>query len=327
MLDRYLADLARQLPLAPAAREDILREVRSHLEEAAGALRAAGLGETESEVKAMERFGDAAAIGRELREVHSGGTWGEALLAALVWVFLPGDVAIAIGNLLAAHFGLKARTAAEAMAPAEITFMIMTIVICVVITLGWRRGKPIWFYPWLGLVPLRAPAVLYKAVELLDQKILGQIPGEVLFAMIIVVMLLFSVAVAALAARRDWRIVSFTLFPVSVSLALNGPMMISLSPSPYRWAIQGGVLLLAAVATAFFVLTPSPAMRLACLAGPVVFCCVAGVIVAVGMYISPYPVPLNVSVAVTMSFLGLFILLAPAMLAEAGGIVQRWRNA
>jgi len=85
MFARYLADLARQLPLAPAARNDILREVRSHLEESAGALRAAGLGETESEVKAMKRFGDAAAIGRELREVH-GGARREAALAACAFV-------------------------------------------------------------------------------------------------------------------------------------------------------------------------------------------------------------------------------------------------
>lgn len=35
MLDRYLADLARQLPLAPATRNDILREVRVHLEKTA----------------------------------------------------------------------------------------------------------------------------------------------------------------------------------------------------------------------------------------------------------------------------------------------------
>jgi len=321
MFDRYLADLARQLPLAPATRNDILREVRSHLEEAAGALGAAGLSETESEVKAMERFGDAAAIGRELRLVHGRGTWGEAVLAALALASTPVERAI-IG-LLVAHFGFSF------LAAANIVGIIMTIAVCVVITLGWRRGKPLWFYPWLGLVPLRAPAVLYQAMELLDQKILRQIPGEVLLVMTIVVMLLFSVAVAALAARRGWRIVSFALFPVSVLLALQGPMagMLSPSPSPYRWAIQGGVFLLAAAATAFFVLTPSPALRLACLAGPVVFCCVASAIVAVGMYISPYPVPLNVSVGVTMSFLGLFILLAPALLAGAGGVIQRWRHA
>jgi len=35
MLDAYLAELARQLPLAPATRNDILREVRVHLEKTA----------------------------------------------------------------------------------------------------------------------------------------------------------------------------------------------------------------------------------------------------------------------------------------------------
>lgn len=58
-LEHYLSEIASQLNVDPTSEADILEELRSHLEEATAELQAGGLGEEESLVAAMERFGTA----------------------------------------------------------------------------------------------------------------------------------------------------------------------------------------------------------------------------------------------------------------------------
>jgi hypothetical protein len=82
-LDDYLNEIGNQLQLGAEAREDILLEVRSHLEDSTRTLQLGGLSREESEAKAVERFGDAKEIGEELRQAHGRGTRKEGLLAAL----------------------------------------------------------------------------------------------------------------------------------------------------------------------------------------------------------------------------------------------------
>ena len=69
-IDVYLTQLARRLHLPAAERDQVLAEVRGHLEERAGALHEAGVSEEHAEHQAMRAFGPVSRISRLLRASH-----------------------------------------------------------------------------------------------------------------------------------------------------------------------------------------------------------------------------------------------------------------
>ncbi len=97
-IERYLDKLERSLMgLGDGAREEIVREVRSHLEEAAAELCQGGHNPDEGVTLAIARFGEAHEIGRAMRQAY-GDPANEAVLSALLpvaltmlfkWIFLP----------------------------------------------------------------------------------------------------------------------------------------------------------------------------------------------------------------------------------------------
>jgi hypothetical protein len=64
-IDRYMAQLARQLDLPAAERDATLLEIRSHLEELAAAHVAEGASEAEAQRQAITAFGDVRRVGRQ----------------------------------------------------------------------------------------------------------------------------------------------------------------------------------------------------------------------------------------------------------------------
>jgi hypothetical protein len=100
-IDVYLTHLARRLHLPPAEREQVLAEVRGHLEERAGALHETGLAGEQAEHEAVLAFGPVGRISRELRATHpiawETGRWIVGLLmgAVVPWiVYLVGTVPV-----------------------------------------------------------------------------------------------------------------------------------------------------------------------------------------------------------------------------------------
>ena len=69
-IDIYISQLARRLHLPAAEREQLLAEVRGHLEERAGALHETGVSEEQAERQAVQAFGPLRRISRELRASH-----------------------------------------------------------------------------------------------------------------------------------------------------------------------------------------------------------------------------------------------------------------
>ena len=87
-LNLYLAELQACLGnLPPWVQQDVIEELRSHLEDRAAALRARGLKEEESMSEAIERFGEAGEVGAALRDVHGRMSWGKVGLAVLPGLF------------------------------------------------------------------------------------------------------------------------------------------------------------------------------------------------------------------------------------------------
>ena len=72
----YLTQLARRLHLPPAERDQVLAEVRGHLEDRAAALQETGISPEQAERQAVQAFGPVRRISRELRASHPP-AWGK----------------------------------------------------------------------------------------------------------------------------------------------------------------------------------------------------------------------------------------------------------
>jgi hypothetical protein len=75
-IDMYISHLGRRLHLPVAERDQVLAEVRTHLEERAQALHQTGVSAEHAERQAVQAFGPVSRISRELRASHPI-TWGK----------------------------------------------------------------------------------------------------------------------------------------------------------------------------------------------------------------------------------------------------------
>jgi hypothetical protein len=112
-IDSYLTHLGRRLHLPAAERDQVLAEVRGHLEERARALRATGVSEEQAERQAVLAFGPVGRISQELRVSHPV-AWGKRrwmvgmLMGAVVFyaLYLVETVPLVIYYFSAHHLSL-----------------------------------------------------------------------------------------------------------------------------------------------------------------------------------------------------------------------------
>jgi hypothetical protein len=112
-IDVYISQLARRLHLPAAEREQVLAEVRGHLEERARALHATGVSGEHAEQQAVQAFGPVGRISRELRASHPI-SWGKrrwivgVLMGAVVFyaLYLVETVPLLIYYFSAHHLSL-----------------------------------------------------------------------------------------------------------------------------------------------------------------------------------------------------------------------------
>ncbi len=116
--------------------------------------------------KAIEALGDPTEMGRELKQVHGRGTWGEALLAALPHLLFV--LAMSISGLWSNYLMPGQRL------PGRV-FDLAFVVLCLAVTAyAWWRRWPRWSAPWLGytmvvfyfLIIITLPGPLHTAAFL-----------------------------------------------------------------------------------------------------------------------------------------------------------------
>ena len=169
----------------------MLRELSTHLEEKAEELRQAGLSEEEASQRAAEFFGSPRAIARQMYQVYSQGSWGQALLAALPHLIFAG------------MFALQIWQSPVWLLPIIVAALGLAIY-------GWGHGKPTWLFPWLGylLLPVVVVGLLLLALppNWNYLALLAYIP--------ITVLILFPIAIQTV--KRDWLFGSLLLLPLPV---------------------------------------------------------------------------------------------------------------
>jgi len=133
-LDDYLDRLGRELQASPEEEAEVLREVHSHVELAIRDMERNGDDRAACLSRALEHFGTAEHIGRELRQVHGRATWQEAGLAALPLLLFGSLSILPRVPVWAAPLALVAAT-----------------------VLAWRARWPLWWWAWLGWLPCVVP--------------------------------------------------------------------------------------------------------------------------------------------------------------------------
>ena len=219
-LNQYVFELQASLGhLDAETRQEIVGEVRGHLEDKARCLQLRGLSKEDSVSRAIEEFGQAQEVGLELRQVHGQGTWNEALLAALPHLLFV--LAMSISGLWSNYLMPGQRLSSRA-------FDLAFVVLCLAVTAyAWWRRWPRWSAPWLGYA---------LAVPFLFFIITVDSPLGILLAFF--TWLIGCAAVFFWLADRDWAtacLAAFSWMPMLWSLLaldevhsrMEGPLMVA----------------------------------------------------------------------------------------------------
>lgn len=179
--------------LAPAIKNDLIRELRAHFEDKIGELREAGLPESDASEATVRLMGSPQLIAQQIYEVYSQGSWRQTLFAILP------------------HFLTASLFVLRWWANPVWLLVILSVVIAVVIY-GWCHGKPAWLFSWLGylLIPVVAAGVM-----------LLYLPGGWAWVATLVYVpaaVFVLVVVAKQILKIDWLFVSLMLAPLPIVL-------------------------------------------------------------------------------------------------------------
>ena len=180
-ISHYLSRFKDSLHIDQTIRDGVAQELRTHLEEKTQELEEKGLSREEASKIAVQSLG-------------SQGSWKEALRSA--------SPHFLVALLFTSYYWQNI------IYPSII--LALTVGIAVY---GWRRGKPIWLFPWLGYYLL---PVVVSGILLLS---LPEGWGWMAALLYIPAALFVFVHIMRQTARRDWLYVSLMLAPMIVTFA------------------------------------------------------------------------------------------------------------
>ena len=189
----YTDTLKNHLRLDSTIKNNVVREIRTHVEDKKHELIESGLSEKEALDTVNRHMGSPKLVAQQIYEVYSQGSWLQALFAALPHL------------LVAAFFALHWW---------QNTFWLIGIVVAVGCTAiyGWSHGKPAWLFPWLGycLMPVLAVGIL-----------LIYLPGNwawLAASAYIPLALIIVFSVTRKISKKDWVFASLMLLPLPIML-------------------------------------------------------------------------------------------------------------
>ncbi len=190
-LRTYLETIRSRLRLDPSSEGEIVREFYTHLEDRASDLRREGLGAEEATMAAAQSFGPPQTIAREMYLAYSRGSWRQAGLAALPHL------------LFAFLFTLH-------LWDSPVWLLVFSLSTVAMAIFGWRHGKPMWVFPWLG----------YSMLPLLVAGLFLLFLPPWTYLAILAYIPLFCLLVGAMtiqAIKRDWLYASLMLLPLPIA--------------------------------------------------------------------------------------------------------------
>ncbi|MBI4295223.1 MAG: hypothetical protein HY669_03550 [Chloroflexi bacterium] len=208
-LKRYLENVRRHLRLDPHLEWAIIRELYTHLEERTQELMNRGLPEPDALKEAEQEFGNPRSVAHQMYQIHSKGSWAQALLAAMPHLLL--------AFLFAFHLW------------HNWTWGLIALITMLCITAyGWWHGKSAWIFPWLGYSVTTMAVVALFSASVLGQVVsfmAGRGPGPSLWVSLAVLAyiplalrILWGILINSI--RRDWIYVLLMILPLPALAAL-----------------------------------------------------------------------------------------------------------
>lgn len=193
-ISHYLNRFKASLQIDQTIRDGVAEELHTHLEEKTQELEAKGLSREEASKIAVQSLGSPELIAEQVYETHAQGSWKEALLSA------------------SPHFLVALLFSSYYWQNMFYPSIILALTVGIAIY-GWRRGKPIWLFPWLGYYLL---PVVISGILLLS---LPQGWGWIAALIYIPAALFVFVHILRQTARRDWLYASLMIAPMLVTFA------------------------------------------------------------------------------------------------------------
>jgi hypothetical protein len=155
-IDHLLARLGAQMDLDSETEQEVLAEIRDHLEEAVAKGRAEGLDEAKALARAAARFGLEEEIGQELQATHAG--WGTA--DAVIAAGLPVVCALVLRWLAFAPDGTALGWPQLLSRPAFWIVALAALLIPLLRFERWRYALVAWVFFWgLTVIFVTLPAL------------------------------------------------------------------------------------------------------------------------------------------------------------------------
>ena len=193
-ISHYLNRFRAGLHIDQSIREGVAQELYTHLEEKTQELEEGGLSREEASKIAVQSLGSPELIAEQMYETHAQGSWKEALISA------------------SPHFLVALLFSSYYWQNVVYPSIILALTVGIAIY-GWRRGKPIWLFPWLGyyLLPVVVSGILLLSLPA------GW--GWMAALLYIPAALFVFVHIMRQTARRDWLYASLMLAPMLVTFA------------------------------------------------------------------------------------------------------------
>jgi len=191
VLSEYLDSIKANLRLDLVSENEVVDELKSHLEDEFDDMIEAGFSENEAAEACVKLLGSSKLIANQMHEAHSQGTWKQALLASIPHM------------LFATLFALNWWQG--------IGWVTVTLVIVLGIAIiGWLHNKPMWLFPWLGYS--MAPVLAAGLLLLYLPKVWSWI--TILIYIPLALWLIFSVTIQTL--KRDWLCSALMMLPLPI---------------------------------------------------------------------------------------------------------------
>ncbi|MGD9147983.1 MAG: permease prefix domain 1-containing protein [Anaerolineae bacterium] len=155
-MDDLLGCISAQMDLDGETEQEVLAEIRDHLEEAVAEAQARGLDEAEALAQAAARFGLEEEVGRELQAAHAG--WGTA--DAVVAAALPVLGALVLRWLAFAPDGTALGWPQLLSRPAFWIVALVSLLVPLLKFERWRYALATWVLFWtLTVIFIALPAL------------------------------------------------------------------------------------------------------------------------------------------------------------------------
>jgi len=191
VISQYFYNMKAELRLDTISENEVLSELKTHVEDEFDDMIEAGLSEDEAAKACVKFLGSSKLIATQIYEAHSQGTWKQAMMASIPHV------------LFAALFALNWW---QGIGWVTVT---LGIVIGIAI-IGWLHNKPIWLFPWLGYS--MAPVLAAGMLLLYLPKVWSWI--AILIYIPLALWLIFSVTIHTI--KRDWLCSALMLLPMPI---------------------------------------------------------------------------------------------------------------